>query len=198
MRIVGTRQSEILAQVLKYDRRYNAAGTGLQTGTYILKQKGICAALAAYYLKNKVKENGDFWSWIKDHDHKFEVMSPYLNDDYRMLTAAQATGKVDTFLRQHFQYVRTDPVAGNDYNAVGLYSALTQTRDRGIARYCHFIGGPNQTSHAVGFVYHAKPRLFDPDYNEWIFDNEGQLYDFLRALWSLYSRYQSANVFFYI
>lgn len=208
MRIAGDAQSNILLQYQKHHEKsnrqlprqaYNNTARSLNTkasfAAYNLRSAGLCAPMAAYYLKSKVKENGNFWEWLADNDHKLEVMSLYLDDDYKMLRPASGTGNVDRFMKGHFHYETTDVVSPVEPSA--MFAALTRSRDLGLARLCLLKTTDDKPAHAIAFVYHAKPRLYDPNHSEWIFDHEQEFRDWLTAFRSLYWNFTRCEVFYY-
>jgi len=166
------------------------------TKTYLHLGSGVCMGASAYYLKNKLRDKGNFWEWLSDFDNKFAVIAPYLNDDYNMLPPLVASNNINKFLKNVLESKITYAVDRNWLP--DLYSALTKLKQGKVGRFCVFTSGEQGPAHAIAFINYQRPRLMDPNIGEIEFDDDNDFYSWLLANWqSNYEKYHSANVFVY-
>jgi hypothetical protein len=163
---------------------------------------GVCMGASAFYLINRIADNGDYWSWLADMNHKWEVISQYLDVGYNMLPPPEAQRRIqDDVLNVRLKHVGTKVIGEGEqtaYNASSLASALLAGSEGfGIGRLC-FLSKTDGPAHAIALIRYNSPRLMDPNFGEMKFRSRGSLGQWMENVWNRhYARYDRAHINYY-
>jgi hypothetical protein len=191
----NVKQSEVIDSVLQ---KYKDTPT-LDASLFILKGRGVCMSYCAFYLINRLADNGTFWSWLDDPLSKWAVISQYLSDDFRILAPGAMQSRLQNdFLKKRLNHFETEILKNQYYNlpTLAAYCGTRYARAQGVM--CILSTDPKSPAHAVAVTRQGgKIRFMDPEIGEWMFVTENEFDWWMEKQGDRYTRFSHAHLNYY-